>query len=46
VNRCSNAAAVKVPMKTAAIAAYRFSRRPNSSDGLSGAVVIDGGRSE
>jgi hypothetical protein len=46
VSRCSSAADVKLAMKMAAITAYRLWRRPNSSDGLSGTVVIDAGRSE
>ena len=41
---CSSAAAAKLPVKTAAITAYLLWRRANSSDGLSGAVVIDAGR--
>jgi expansin (peptidoglycan-binding protein) len=46
VYRCSSADAEKLAMKMAAMTAYRRWRRPNSSGGLSGASVIDAGRSE
>lgn len=43
VSRWASAPAVKQPMKTTAMIAYRLRRRLSSSSGLSGAVVITAG---